>query len=382
VAAAGPVGAPGERLKKKTDNRPSRPEPWVPGFAFRQRPDLSFDRISPEVEEWTGVPAERWQREKELFLRLVESPEQVKQQIEASAKSPEGVMHFFRLRHDRTGRVASIAECRRGVLDKNGRVLAYEGFWLDLTRLALAEKRLAAASWKEALSAVTMGVAHDFNNALTGILSLSEFFLSQTDAQHPFHEGLGIIKQNTHQAARLAHQLMRLHHDQPGKRDYRDLNTLASDLMDLLRRVIPKRIALTSQWAAGPLPVEVDAVEFQRVVLYLAQNAAEAIADRGEIRLETSFHREPPTLRHWVGVRPGVPSACLAVVDNGVGIPADNLRHVFEPFFTTKPPDRGAGLGLHHARLFAEQHGGGISVDSREGQGSTFRVWLPFVVLE
>jgi signal transduction histidine kinase len=366
----------------KKPSKPIKRELSVPTFSFRQHPAGHFDRISPEIVNLTGAPPERWRLEPDLLFRLVEDREAFQRQIEAAARSPDGVVHTFRLRHEHTGRVSTVMECRRALLDESGGVCVYEGFWIDLTWWDAAEQRLAAAAWAEALSPVTMGVVHDFNNALTGILSLSEFFHSQTDAQHPFHEGLGLIKNNTHQAARLAHRLMRLHHEQPGTCECRDLNTLASDFMDLLRRVVPKRIAVTQQWATTPLPVKVDPVAFQQTVLFLVLNAVEAIVERGTIHLETSFHATPPVLGHAVGVRPRKKSACLGIVDSGVGIPTDHLARLFEPFFTTKSAKRGLGLGLHLAGSFAESHGGAISAESEQGRGSTFRIWLPFVELE
>lgn len=354
----------------------------MPAFAFCQRPDGRFERIGPEVEALTGVPPERWQTEKDLLTRLAEDPAALQRQIEASASSREGVVHTLRLRREGDGRLATVMECRRAVLDKAGQVHAFEGYWIDLTRLELAERRLATAAWAQALSPVTMGLAHDFNNALTGILSLSEFFLSQTDAQHPFHEGLGLIKQNTHQAARLAHQLMRIHHDKPGERSCRDLNTLVGDFMDLLRRVVPKRIGLTHQCCATPLPVKVDAVEFQQIVLHLVLNAVAVLPDRGAIHIETSLHASPPNLSHSSGGKLHGAQACLAVSDTGPGIEPAHLPRIFDPFFTTKPPEQASGLGLHLAGQFAGRHGGTISVESELGKGSTFRVWLPFVKLE
>ncbi len=345
--------------------------------AFRQRPDLSYEQIGPQVERLTGAPAERWLREDGLLWRLVEAPDAMRRQMERAAGSPEGSSFVFCLRHAVTGRRRWIGEFRRPVIDDQGRVMAFEGVWLSWERLPEVETRLAQAAWKEALSAVTMGVVHDFNNALTGILSLSEYFLMQVDAQHPFHEGLTLVRQNTHQAAQLAHRLLRLHHDKPGSREYRDLSQVASNLEDILRRTLSKRIELTCQWAATPLPVEVDVVALQRVIVYLAQNAAQGIPDRGKIHFETSLHREPPTLERFVGTQPRAAAACLAVTDTGPGLPSDRWVSALDPLANVP-----GSLGLHEVKRFAETHGGALSAEPGEGGGATFRLWLPFVNLE
>jgi signal transduction histidine kinase len=367
---------------KATDSQPSAAPSETTGCAFRQRPDCSFEWIGPQVENLTGVPVERWVSDQDLFGRLVEDPEIVRRQVERAAASPEGSSCAFCLRHAVTGERRWIGEFRRPVIDAQRRVTAFDGVWLGLERMDEVAHRLAQAAWKEALSTVTMGVVHDFNNALTGILSLSEYFLMQVDAQHPFHEGLTLVRQNTHKAAQLAHRLLRLHHDKPGTREYRDLSQVARDLEDVLRRTIPKRIQVTCAWLAAPLPVEVDAVELQRVLVYLAQHAARAIPEHGTLRFETSFHREPPALQRFVGVQPRAAAACLAVTDSGPGsMPGPSgsgLDSWAHPLGVEVP----GALALYQVKRFVEGHGGALSAESAEGTGTIFRLWLPFVNLE
>jgi two-component system, cell cycle sensor histidine kinase and response regulator CckA len=369
---------------KATDTTRSKLTPLASGTAFQQRADLTFEHISPQVAEWTGVPAARWLRDPGLFLQAIDPSDldRVRENLRLAAASAEGVTHSFRLRHAQTDRLTHVIEYRRATLDGRGNVQTYDGLWLDVTRFAEIEQRLAAASWHEGLSAITMGVVHDFNNALAGILPLSELLFSQTDSHHPFHEALGMIHQNSQSAAKLTRRLLRLHREQVGESRIEDLNPLVADLTELLGRFIPKRIDLSSELAPKQLPVQVDVVAFQRTVIYLAINAGEAIADRGKLVLKTTLHPAPPKLRHFVGQPPRGTSACLAISDTGPGIQAHPLERVFEPFFTTKAPGQGSGLGLYHARRFAEQHGGAVSLESTQGHGCTVRLWLPCLKLE
>src|SRR5204863_7708012 len=120
-----------------------------------------------------------------------------------------------------------------------------------------------------------------------------------------------------------------------------------------------------------------DAVEFQQVLINLALNAAEAMPESGRLTLRASQHKTLPPMARWVGTPPRLPALCLAIADTGQGIKARLLPLIFDPFFTTKPMNRGSGLGLYNARLFAEKHQGGISVESQEGKGAIFRLWLP-----
>ena len=353
--------------------------PYWPGVVFRQRPDLSFEFATPGLQTLTGRPLAEWQTRADLFWTAIHETDadELRRRIAATAEEPNGATSHFRIRHAQTGRVAYITEFRRAQRDNAGRILRYEGFWLDETRLTLSERRLAAAAWKETLGLLTLGLAHDFNNVLAGILALSESFLSQIRPDHPFYEGLVLVKRNTQQAAQLVQRIAQLHRGKTGTRAYHNLNEIVRDGLDLLRKVIPKRIELEARLDPEALPLYVDAVELQQVLINLALNSSEAMPERGQITIQTSRCETMPPLEHWVGVLPGRQAACLSVIDNGRGIKARHLPFLFDPFFTTKPMNRGSGLGLYNARLFVERHQGAISVDSTEGTGSTFQVWLP-----
>src|SRR6266481_940072 len=93
-------------------------------------------------------------------------------------------------------------------------------FQQHLTRQMLLESRLLSSAWKTTLADLTPGLAHDFNNVLTGILAVSEVCLAQVDARHPFHEILSLIKQQVQEASQLVHRIARLHQEAPGCYDY------------------------------------------------------------------------------------------------------------------------------------------------------------------
>ena len=163
-----------------------------------------------------------------------------------------------------------------------------------------------------------------------------------------------------------------------GTRTYQNLNEVAKEAVELLRKVLPRRIEVAVHLDPAPLPIYVDAQEFQQVLIHLALNAADAMPAGGGLTLRTSTLREfPPASANFVGALPPPPAVWLAIEDTGGGIEPRLLPFVFDPFFTTKPMNRGSGLGLYNARLFAENHHGAISVEPREGGGTAFRVWLP-----
>jgi len=350
-----------------------------PGLIFRQRPDWTFEFVSTTVEALTGVPAPAWQRPPSPFWQVVHEldADELKVQIRRSAQLPQGLHTHYRVRNLQTGRLTYLAEFRRAHVDAAGNLRGYEGFWLDVTRQTIAERRLASAAWKETLAVITMGLAHDFNNVIAGISSLSDSFLLQIDAQHPFHEGLSLISHNAQQASQLIHRIVHLHHGKIGNRSYHDLNAVLADTVELLRKVIPRRIEITTDLAAHSLALYVDEVEFRQVIINMALNAADAMPDRGQLRFQTALRQDLPRLQHFRGTLPRLPCCCLTVADNGCGIKSHQLDSVFDAFFTTKTMNKGSGLGLYNAKLFVEKHHGAISVESVEGAGAAFRVWLP-----
>jgi signal transduction histidine kinase len=350
-----------------------------PGMVFRQRPDLSFRYVSPGIEVLTGIPIQEWRTDPRRFWQVVHESdaEELRHQLKRVQQSPQGVTTTYRIRHQHSGRVAYVWEHRVAAVDAGGQLLGYEGVWLDVTRQTIAEKRLSSAAWKETLAMLTMGLAHDFSNIMAGIHSLSESFISQVGPDHAFHEGLTLIRQNSLQASQLVHRIVNLHHSRTGERSYHDLNAIVTDWAELAQKILPRRVRVNTELAPLELPLYVDAMEFRQVIINLTLNAAEAMPQGGSLRLGTSLHTEVPACGHVEGVRPRLPAVCLTVADTGCGISPRHLTSIFDPFFTTKAVNKGSGLGLYNARLFAERHQGALSVDSIEGEGTTFRVWLP-----
>jgi len=348
-----------------------------PCVIFSQRPDFGVPFASPNIEELTGIAPEAWTVRPQLFWQLVHEADAVElqQQCKRAFQTGQAVTTTYRIRHALTGRVAYILEGRQPAISRNGLLLGYEVVWLDVTRQTIAERRLSAAAWKETLAVLTLGMAHDFTNIIAGIHSLSEQFLEQTTAEHPFHEGLALIKKNSLQASQLVQRMVNLHLGQTGERNFHNLNDITADLVELIRKTLPRRIQVDADLAAVALPVHLDVVEFRQVVINLLLNAADAMPQGGLLTLSTSRHETLPEMENLKGVAPRLPSVCLTIEDTGCGIKQRHLASIFDPFFTTKA--KGSGLGLYNARLAVEKQQGAISVQSTEGVGTTFKIWLP-----
>jgi len=353
-------------------------ERW-PGVIFSQRSDLSFRFVSPKIEELTGLPIADWSVRPQLFWDVVHEgdAEELRQQFKQARQSGQPVTFTYRIRHVQTGRIAYVLEHRHASVSRGGLLLGYEGVWLDVTRQTIAEKRLTSAAWKETLSVLTMGLAHDFGNVMAGIHALSETFLEQAGPGHEFNDGLTLIRRNAQQASHLVHRIINLHQGKTGERNYHNLNEVATEIADLIRKIIPRRMQLAVELVMEALPVYLDVVELRQVVLSLVLNAVDAMPESGRLVLRTAGFAELPPLEHPLGTPPRPPAARLTLQDTGCGIKPRHLASIFDPFFTTKPANKGTGLGLYNARLFVEKHRGKITVDSTEGVGSSFHIWLP-----
>src|SRR2546423_14304880 len=176
---------------------------------------------------------------------------------------------------------------------------------------SMTEERLLLLAWKETLADLTPGLAHDFNNALTGILALSEAFRGQIDSKHSFYSGLSMIMQKAQQASQLVHRITQLHAEKTGTRSYEDVNSMAAEVAEVLGKVIPKRIEVRVNLATDPLPVYVDAVDFRRVLLGMMLNLAKGMADRGKLQFQTTRHERLAASDRRAAKPARLPAVCL-----------------------------------------------------------------------
>jgi len=230
----------------------------------------------------------------------------------------------------------------------------------------------------ESLGVLAAGIAHDFNNLLLGIVGNADLVLMELAAAHPARESIEQIAQAGLRAADLCRQLLAF--SGKGK-----VLVEALDLTDLVQSVAPLMhlslggARLRLNLAAGLPVIEADATQIRQAVMNLVTNAAEAQGERpGVIEIRTRIHdadREP--LYDLVSGRP-LPAGqyvAVAVADSGVGMSPDQVSRVFEPFVTTK--FMGRGLGLAAVQGIVRAHHGTVTVETAEGVGSTFAIFLP-----
>jgi signal transduction histidine kinase len=238
------------------------------------------------------------------------------------------------------------------------------------------QDQLTQAQKMESVGRLAGGVAHDFNNMLSVILTNAELALQQVRPEQPLYAELQDILATTRRSAGLTRQLLAFARKQTVAPKVLDLNQTVEGMLSMLRRLIGEDIDLV--WKPGAeWPVKVDPAQIDQLLANLAVNARDAIAGVGRIAIETgkAVVDAADCLEHPDSV-PGEYMR-LAVSDNGCGMSKETLAHIFEPFFTTKDVGKGTGLGLATVYGIVRQNHGFVTVCSEPGKGSTFSIYLP-----
>jgi len=239
------------------------------------------------------------------------------------------------------------------------------------------EEQLHQSQKLESLGQLAGGVAHDFNNMLQVILGHAEMLLQDIETNSPHAETLREIQKAGQRAADLTRQLLAFARKQTIKPRPLDLNETVSDHLKILRRLIGVNIELL--WHPGKvLPkVKMDPAQVNQLLTNLVINARDAIGEKGTITIETRQTIILDTDRSKeTKLNPG-PYTVLTITDNGQGMSKETLLHIFEPFFTTKPTGKGTGLGLSTVYGIVQQCNGHINVNSENGKGTAFHIFLP-----
>ena len=240
-----------------------------------------------------------------------------------------------------------------------------------------SEEQLRQAVKMEAVGRLAGGVAHDFNNILTGITGYSELLLMNLNDQDPLRHDVEEIKNAADRAASLTRQLLAFSRKQMLKMQPLDLNVVVANMDRMLKRIIGEDIDLVTIAGPGQATVKADPGQMEQVILNLAVNARDAMPQGGKLTIETArLELDASYARQHLEVHPG-PYVMLAISDTGLGLDQETQAHIFEPFFTTKGPGQGTGLGLSTVYGIIKQSGGYIYVYSEPGQGTTFKIYLP-----
>ena len=235
------------------------------------------------------------------------------------------------------------------------------GAFQDITERVRLEEELLRAQKLEAIGRLTGGVAHDFNNVLTAILSSAEL-LENAPEQRTAQLGAAIAKAAV-RAGDLTTKLLAYSRRQVLNPSALDLNVAVEEAIALLTPMLSDKVEIKSAPHPEPLWAMLDPAQLSNAILNLAINAADAMPNGGVLHFSTALDAQG--------------RARLEITDTGIGMSSEVVAKIFDPFFTTKDAGLGTGLGLSMVHGFVNQSGGAIDVESSPGQGARFTLTFP-----
>ena len=247
----------------------------------------------------------------------------------------------------------------------------------SLDELQATQEQLLQAQKMEAVGKLAGGIAHDFNNLLTAIKGFTELLLRRSSSDDPSHSDLMGIKKASEQAARLTRQLLAFSRKQVLQPRIINLNEILVKMQEMLHRLIGEDIELVVNLQEDLHTVRADPGQIEQIILNLAVNARDAMADGGTLTLQTANVAVSGQRSKSISALEYGEYAMLIVRDTGSGMNRETRRRLFEPFFTTKDTGKGTGLGLATVYGIVRQSNGAIFVDSEPGKGTSFTIYLP-----
>jgi PAS domain S-box-containing protein len=247
----------------------------------------------------------------------------------------------------------------------------------EITQRKELESQLLQSQKMEAVGILAGGVAHDFNNILTGIVGSAELALGNLERDSAATTRIEQIVALANRAAKLTRQLLAFSRQQSYEPKVVRFNELIGDLLGLLERLIGEDVELTFRPGASPDTIHADSGQIEQVLMNLCVNAKDAMPEGGKILIHTvnrTVEANSPEARSGL---PSGPYVQLTVQDTGEGMDEQTRERAFEPFFTTKEVGKGTGLGLSTVYGIVRQHGGQVLIASQSGRGTAFHVLLP-----
>lgn len=239
------------------------------------------------------------------------------------------------------------------------------------------KRQVAQATKMQAVGQLAGGVAHDFNNILTGILGQCDLMLMRHTPGDSDYEDLQQIKNNANRAAGLTRQLLAFSRQQTLRPQILQLPDIVSEISNLLTRLLGETVSLEVKHGRNLGAVRADPGQLEQVIVNLAVNARDAMPRGGTLTIQTYSVSTADVRKLGSDILPIADYTALSVSDTGTGIAPEVLPKIFEPFFTTKEVGKGTGLGLSTVYGIVKQSGGFIFADSRAGVGTSFVIYLP-----
>jgi two-component system, cell cycle sensor histidine kinase and response regulator CckA len=351
--------------------------------------DFNFTFVNQAVQTMFGYTPEEFVQtnlrdhcSEEAFRQLQKLVEEKSSGVPGGRAEPGKAELVFEANlRSRSGQSVSVEMHGAVIFDADGRASALQCVTRDVRERNSLEQRLRQAQKMEAVGRLAGGVAHDYNNMLSVILGYTEMAMDQLAKDDPLYGDLNEVLSAANRSRDITRQLLAFARKQTIAPVVLDLNKTISGMLNMVQRLIGEDIAL--EWHPGEElpPINMDPSQIDQLMVNLCINSRDAIEGVGRITITTGRrHFEESAHADIVGSRPG-DYVLLSVSDSGCGMDEETRDNIFEPFYTTKGAlngrNQGTGLGLATVYGIVSQNEGFIGVESKPGEGTTFRLYLP-----
>jgi len=235
-----------------------------------------------------------------------------------------------------------------------------------MNELRNAQEQLVHSTKMAAIGELAANVAHEVNNPLTSVLGYTTHLLKMSDLPDPAGRILGMMEQETLRVRKIIRNLLDFSRQKTSWMHPGDILVPLRETVAFVRGAAESAsIALREEYNGSPVIVNMDANEMKQVFINIMNNAIQAMPGGGGLLVS-------------LGMVNGY-EAVVEFADTGVGIAQEHIKKIFEPFFSTKESGTGTGLGLSISYRIVQNHGGRIEVESQQGRGTSFKVFLPLV---
>jgi len=307
-----------------------------------------------------------------FFYEIIHNPSLI-ERIRAGVASPKGARDLECYLKSLQGNSFPVILTANYISDYDGTAHGYLFLFKDMTDLKKVNDRLIQAQKMESIGQLASGIAHEFNNILSGILPNAELIKMTTDDASTKARA-DMIHKAAYRAANIVKQLLSFARVQ----EYDTLERLSlseavSETLGILDKLFGRDIRLENKIPIDLPALEVNATQLQQIIMNLAINARDALEGSGWIRFEAHVEN---VAQDRQDLKPG-DYVVLKVSDNGCGMSEETISKIYDPFFTTKEPGKGTGLGLSTVYGIVQNMHGAIEVESTLHEGTTFFVYLP-----
>ena len=249
----------------------------------------------------------------------------------------------------------------------------------DISSRKLLEEKLLHSQKMEAIGQLAGGVAHDFNNMLSGIIGAAELINTMSDVKAEVRDLADIILKAANTAGNLTTQLLSFSRKGNFEESEIHIHQAIRNATEILQRSIERNIEVILELEADKDTVRGNLALIENLVINMSLNSRDAMPEGGKLIIHTD-NRMHTSLNSTVTAGTGLTEfICIMIIDTGQGMDRKVRQHIFEPFYTTKGTGKGTGLGLAAVYGAVQRHKGTIEVESAPGHGTTFKIYLPLI---